>query len=50
MRLGELQNLTNRQVNVDLDSWTATEMVRIARDRSYRAQLLGECRRIGMAA
>jgi hypothetical protein len=49
-RLGQLQNLSNRQVNADLDRWTGTEMVRIARDRRYRDQLLGECRRLGMAA
>jgi hypothetical protein len=48
-RLGQLQNFSNRQVNADLDRWTGTEMVRIARDLRYRQQLLSECRRLGMA-
>jgi hypothetical protein len=50
LRLGQLQSLSNRQVNDDLNRWTATEMVRTARDQRYREHLLGECRRLGLAA
>ena len=50
MRLGQLQNLSNRQLNADLNRSTAYEGVRLVRDRRYRDQLLAECRRLGLAS
>ncbi len=49
MRLGQLQNLSNRQLNADLNRASAYEGVRLARSSEYRAQLLSECRRLGLA-
>lgn len=50
MRLGRLQNFSNRQLNADFDHFTAYESVRLARDPRYKAQLQGECRSIGLAS
>lgn len=50
LKLGRLQNLTNRQINADLDRSTATELVRITRDGRYKAKLLSECRQLGFAS
>ncbi len=50
MRLGQLQNLTNRQLNADFNHYTAYEGVRLARDQRYRNQLQSECRAIGLAS
>lgn len=49
-RLGQLQNLSNRQLNADFDRAIAYEGVRLVRDRSYRDQLLAECRQLGLAS
>lgn len=49
-RLGQLQNLSNRQLNADFNHYTAYESVRLARDQRYKDQLLGECRAIGLAS
>lgn len=50
MRLGQLQNLSNRQLNADFDHYTAYEGVRLARDQRYKNQLLVECRTLGLAS
>lgn len=50
MRLGQLQNLSNRQLNADFNHYTAYEGVRLVRDRRYRDQLLADCRRLGLAS
>jgi hypothetical protein len=50
MRLGELQRLSNRQLNADFNRFTAYESVRLARDADYRQQLTSECRTIGLAS
>lgn len=50
MKLGRLLNLSNRQLNADFDQWSSTEMVKAARDPQYKEQLLGECRKLGMAS
>jgi hypothetical protein len=50
MRLGQLQNLSNRQLNADFDRFTAYESVRLVRDPRYKQQLLTECRTIGLAS
>lgn len=50
MRLGRLQNLTNRQLNADFDRFSASELVRLARDPRYRDQLIAQCRQIGLAS
>lgn len=50
MKLGHLQNLSNRQLNADLDEWTATEQVKTLRDPQYRMRLIGECRKLGLAS
>ena len=50
MRMGQLQRLSNRQLNADLNRVSAQEGVRLARSPDYRAQLLSECRRLGLAS
>lgn len=50
MRLGRLQNFSNRQLNADFDRFTAAETGRLARDRAYRDRVLSECRTIGLAS
>jgi hypothetical protein len=50
MRLGQLQNLSNRQLNADFDRFTAYESVRLVRDPRYKEQLRTECRAIGLAS
>lgn len=50
MRLGQLQNLSNRQLNADFNHFTAYESVRLARDRRYKDQLVVECRALGLAS
>lgn len=49
MRLGQLQNLSNQQLNADLNRTSAYEGVRLARSAEYRTQLLTQCRRLGLA-
>lgn len=50
MRLGHLQNLSNRQLNADLDHWGATELVKVVRDPAYKAQMMTACRKMGLAS
>jgi len=50
MKLGRQQGLSNRQLNADLDAWTATELVKITRDPRYKQRLLGVCRSLGLTA
>jgi len=50
MRLGQLQSLSNRQLNADFNHFTAHESVRLVRDPRYKQQLVTECRTIGLAS
>ena len=46
-RLGELQGLTNRQLNGELDVLTKWETRRLHDDAVYRAQTRADCRALG---
>ena len=50
MKLGRLQNFTNRQLNADLDHWTAVEQIKALRDPNYKQQMLDTCRKLGFAS
>jgi len=50
MKLGHLLNLSNRQLNDDFATWSSSEIVKTARNPAYKEQLLGECRKLGMAS
>jgi hypothetical protein len=50
MRLGHLQNLSNRQLNEDLDQWGASELVQMRVNPDYKAQMLAVCRKLGFAS
>jgi hypothetical protein len=50
MNLGHRQNLTNRQLNADLDHWTATELVLTVQHPGYKAGLVATCKKLGLAS
>jgi hypothetical protein len=50
MTLGRKQNLTNRQLNADLDHWTATEQVMTIQHPDYKSQIIATCRKLGLAS